>query len=239
MKGIETILQETSHRPFPLPQGSWKYCREWHEVVFVHWRVPAEAIRKLVPGTLEIDLLNGEAWVSLVVFVVKDLRPRILPPYTPVSDFMELNMRTYVLRRSKPGIYFLNLEAEKSFPSFLARLITGLNYYKSSMNHIPGYYESENLQHLSYLKAVYSAGESVQEKSTLDRWLTDRFCLFRELSGNIYSNDIHHQDWPLKRIEVRSLEVNYRFGDLLINGNAGLCHYSDGVQVATWGKSKA
>jgi uncharacterized protein YqjF (DUF2071 family) len=161
-----------------------------------------------------------------------------MPSFPPVLDFIELNLRTYVIRNNKPGTYFLSLEAGNTISAAVVRLVTGLNYYESVIHHHTGFYESENLGRLSYLKAAYNQGRSIDEKNLNDRWLTDRFCLFREISGEVYSNDIHHRDWPLKRVDIVSLEVNYRFGDLLIDSNPNLSHYSDGVQVEVWGKKK-
>src|SRR4051794_8028305 len=108
MSSIHHILQQTSHRPFPMPETPWKYYQEWHQVLFAHWKVPAELLSPLLPPGLTLQLYEGEAWVSLVAFTVKKLRPRIFPPFPPLSNFHEVNMRTYVLRKGKPGIYFLS-----------------------------------------------------------------------------------------------------------------------------------
>jgi uncharacterized protein len=239
MENVKNILRKTSHRPIPMPEGNWRYYQEWQSVIFAHWRVPVESLRKLVPKGLEIDLYNGEAWISLVAFTLKDLRLHYLPSFPPVSDFHEINMRTYVLRNNKPGIYFLSLEAQKTISTLIARLVIGLNYYKSEINYQPGYLESENLKQLFYVRAMYNPGADLTEKNEIDRWLTDRFCLFHELSGKIFSHDIHHQDWPLRTPQIKTFEVNYRYKDLLIKNSADLYHYSDGVQVPTWGKMKA
>lgn len=239
MSTIKDILENTAHRPFPLPEGSWKYYQDWHDVIFAHWKVPLNQLRKIVPAGLETDLLDGEAWVSLSAFTVKNLRPYLFPSFPPLSDFQEINLMTYVKKNNKPGIYFLSLEAHKKGSTVMARTATGLNYYYSNIIHQADYYESENPGHKFYLKVRYVPGQDITEKSRLDTWLIERYSLFHELPGGIYSNDIHHTQWPLKKVEIETFNLRYRFGDLLIDRKADLYHYSPGVQVLTWKKEKA
>ena len=239
MSSIQNILQETSHRPFPMPGTPWKYYQEWHSLLFAHWKVAAEYLTPLIPAGLTLDLFNGEAWVSLVAFTIKHLRPRLLPSFPPLSNFHEVNMRTYVLRNGKPGIYLLSIEAQKLGSALMAKLVTRLPYVHSEINRTEGYYASDNNKLNFHLHAKYKPGHTILVKSPLDRWLTDRFCLFHELSNNIYSHDIHHQDWPLKTVDIKALDVQYQFKGVVVNSRADLYHYADSVQVPTWGKRKA
>lgn len=93
---ISDILDTTGHRPWPLPEGNWSYYQEWNNAVFLHWRVDNDAIRKMVPADLELELFDRSAWVSLVAFTMEKIRPRILPAVGLVSNFHEINIRTYV-----------------------------------------------------------------------------------------------------------------------------------------------
>lgn len=239
MDSISDILQLTSHRTFPKPNHSWKYCQEWHNVFFAHWKVPSEYLKPLIPKGLEIDTYDGESWISLVAFSVRKLRPRYIPSLSLLSDFHEVNIRTYVKRNDKPGIWFLSLEAQKSGSAAMGRLMAGLNYLKSSIVHEQNFHESFNRNHNYYIKARYKPDNGICLKSDLDRWLTDRFSLYHEMSGTIYSNDIHHRDWPLKTVAMEEMEMAYRYGDFLIGNDPDLAHYSDGIKVLTWGKKRS
>ena len=236
MKNISKILRETSHRPFPLPERKWQNYQEWQNVIFAHWRVNVSLLQKLVPEDLAIDLYNGEAWISLVAFTLKKFRHQFLPI---IPGFHEINMRTYVVKNNKPGIYFLSREVQRSFPSILSRLLFGSGYYKSDIYHSNNLLESENREHLFYLKTRYNPGNMVLVKTDLDRWLTDRFVSYKELDDEIYSYEFHHEDWPLRIIDTDTFEINYRYGNLLISRKADLYHYSDGLLVPSWGKSQA
>ena len=40
----------------------------WHNLLFMHWPMPVDALRTLVPPALEIDTFDGWAWVGVVPF---------------------------------------------------------------------------------------------------------------------------------------------------------------------------
>lgn len=237
MSHIASILQMTAHRPYPMPEWSWKYYQEWHEVLFAHWIVPLEPLRELVASGIDIDLCEGQAWVSLVAFDLKKLHPHFIPPFPPMSDFIEINMRTYVIRNGKAGIYFFSLEAEKAVSAWIGRLGIGLPYMKSMISHQDGMYKSVNNKHGFHLEVRYQPeDELIKNKSKLDKWLTERYCLFLERFGKIRGNDIHHFEWPLQKVEITKLDLHYQFKNLVINRPADLYHYSKGVYVPTWGQ---
>lgn len=79
-------------------------------MLFVHYRVPAAVLQPHVPHPL--DLHDGSAWVSLVFFMLENMRPpgtgaigRAL--LRPISEHPFLNVRTYVRAEAGPGIHFL------------------------------------------------------------------------------------------------------------------------------------
>jgi uncharacterized protein len=104
------ILNRTDHRPFDMPEEAWKFYQEWHNVIFLHWAVNSYDIRQFVPDELNIELFKGVAWVSLVAFRVKGLGPRFLPAFPPISDFDEINLRTYVKYDQAGNILFKGKE---------------------------------------------------------------------------------------------------------------------------------
>ena len=80
--------------------------------MFVHWPISPGALRPLIPAELELDLFDGTAYVGLVPFTMKGVRPVGLPAVAGLSSFHETNVRTYVrLADRDPGVWFFNLEA--------------------------------------------------------------------------------------------------------------------------------
>ena len=51
----------------------------------MHWEVETEALKPHIPEGLEIDLFKGKAYVGTIPFVMKNVRPRMLPSLPGVS----------------------------------------------------------------------------------------------------------------------------------------------------------
>ena len=47
-----------------------------------------------------MDTFGGRAYLGIVPFFMRNIRPRFLPTVPGISNFMELNLRTYVYDRS-------------------------------------------------------------------------------------------------------------------------------------------
>ncbi|SFW17140.1 hypothetical protein SAMN02927921_00318 [Sinomicrobium oceani] len=235
---IKEILQHTTHRPWNLPDRSWKYYQEWNKAVFLHWCVAPEVLRKWLPSSLELDLYEGKAWVSVVAFTMEKIRPSGLPPFPPVSDFHEINIRTYVKYKGKSGVYFLSIEGGKQLSCFLARNLSSLPYRYSRMTRIEGVYTSVNQKYGDTMTLNYNAGTAVSKKTALDLWLTERYALFQDTSSGISAFEIHHIPWPLYHLHTKETTIHYpRFSGLL-SGAPHLMHYSTGVQVIAWDDPK-
>ena len=125
------ILAVHEHRPFPLPKAPWIMYQDWHDLLFAHWALPAAVVRAVVPRELPLDLWQGQAYVGLVPFVIRNLRPRGVPPLPLISHFAEINVRTYVTVDDKPGVYFFSLDAANVSAVLGARLFFGLPYFKA------------------------------------------------------------------------------------------------------------
>jgi len=81
----------------------------------------------------------------------------------------------------------------------------------------------------------------LKEKFTKDKtdlWLTERYTLFQNYESAILAYDVHHVEWPMQRIELETLNLDYPEFNHLINKNPDRIHYSKGVEVLTWNKKK-
>lgn len=235
----QKILDSDKHRPWILPSDKWKYYQEWNKVVFLHWAVDYDELKKIIPKDLVLDLFDSKAWVSLVAFNMDRISPRYLTSFPPISNFKEINIRTYVRYKEKPGVYFLNIEASKKTSALLSKTISKLPYQYSKIRHGNGYYNSFNNHSKDILNLEYSIGPALKEKTNLDRWLTERYALFQDDNDTINEFEIHHIEWPLNQIFVSNLNIKYpRFEKFFINEPI-LSHFSDGVQVLAWSKKNS
>ncbi|MBK7291119.1 MAG: DUF2071 domain-containing protein [Chitinophagaceae bacterium] len=133
MKISEKLLSDTSKRPWEIPPGKWSYYQEWNNALFLHWKISPEELKKHTPANLDVDFYNGESWVSLVAFTMERISPRNMPSVSMISNFHEINIRTYLSKEHKSGVYFLNIKAGKRLSSFIAKKISGLEYQFSKI----------------------------------------------------------------------------------------------------------
>ncbi len=195
-------------------------------------------LRKLVPTDLELDLFEDKAWISVVAFSMEKVRPKNLPAFPPLSNFDEINIRTYVKYNGKPGVYFLSIEAGNKLSCQMAKSLSELPYRFSKMNRKVGNYHSNNLQYSDDFSLDFKISQKIIEKTEWDKWLTERYALFQENKGFINQFEIHHLEWPIKNIEIQKLKIDYPRFNSLMDESPDLVHYSKGVQVIAWGKKK-
>ncbi len=239
MTEIGKILSDTNHRPYGYPSGKWNYYQEWNHALFLHWIIPFDILRPLVPQKLNLDSFKEDFYVSLVAFTMQKIRPRNLPSIKLISNFEEINIRTYINNDNKKGVYFLNIEAQKRLSAFIAKTLSGLPYEKSNIKRQNNQFRSNNFFKNYHLDTEFKVTELLENKSALDKWLTERYCLYMNKKYHIYRHDIHHKEWKIKQVEITRLDLSYKIGDIdLTNKSPDLIHYSDGVKVVAWKRTK-
>src|SRR5215470_576300 len=107
--------------------------QSWRDLLFLHWPVPLDTLRPLVPRGLEIDSFAGESYVSLIPFEITESCPEGAPR-AMATRFLETNVRTYVRGvDGERGVYFFSLEASSLLAVTAARLLFGLPYFHAAM----------------------------------------------------------------------------------------------------------
>jgi len=235
---IREILNTTNHRPWEIPTDNWKYYQEWNNAIFLHYQVELTELKKIIPKELEIDLFDGKPWVSVVAFTMQKIRLKNLPSFPPISDFDEINIRTYVKSANKTGVYFLSIEGGKLASCKIAKGISELPYRYSKIKRTKNQYISNNKEFNDKLNVAFTIGKEIIEKTELDKWLTERYLLFQDTEKSINEFEIHHLEWPMNEVEIKKSVVNYQRFDKLIKSEPNKTHYSKGVKVIAWGKNK-
>src|SRR5918997_1870277 len=108
--------------------------QRWLDLLFAHWRVPADALRAVMPPAVPVDEFDGSAWVGVTPFKVERLRARGTPPVPGISSFLETNVRTYTTIGGEPGIWFFSLDAENRSAVLAARRFYRLPYFMAEMS---------------------------------------------------------------------------------------------------------
>jgi len=112
--------------------GEPLFYARWDCVVMIHYQVDPDALQRCVP--FELDLRNGQAFVSLVGFTMRRMRPRRGGPMgewllKPIATHDFMNVRTYVRANDEPGIYFLTEWLANWVSVPLGRPVFGLPYH--------------------------------------------------------------------------------------------------------------
>ena len=210
----------------------------WDDLLFLHYRVPADELRDLVPSGLEVEEHSGTGWIGVTPFAVNGLRARGLPALPFVSSFLELNVRTYVTREEKPGIWFFSLDASSRVAVEAARRVYRLPYFRADI-HVErhgaeSHYECRRHSGKSF-SAVYEAAGPVFEAAagSLEHFLTERYCLYAQHESRLYRAEIHHRPWALQEADAR-VEQNTMPPSRLKLGSETLLHYSARQDVVIW-----
>ena len=234
------VESETQHRPWPVPDRPWVMAQTWDDLLFAHWRVPAESIARLVPQGLEVDQHDGTAWLGVTPFVITGFRLRGVPPLPRISTFPELNVRTYVTVEDKPGIWFFSLDAASRLAVEGARRTYKLPYFHARMSarrrgdHVE--YSSDRLDGSgrSFAGRYRPTGEVFNaEPGSLEWFLTERYCLYAVDQGRLHRADIQHPPWPLQEAEAE-LETNTMPPRELTLQGSPLWHFSRRQDVLIW-----
>jgi len=235
---MESLKSYTTHRPWAMPKHPWSYSQKWNDVILLHYKVNEQLLRTFVPNQLELDQFNGEFWVSIVAFNMEQIHPGLLPSIDSISNFYELNIRTYVNSNGKPGVYFLSIEAIKSLACILAQKISKLPYKFAEIKRKNNCFESGNNSTKKFFSVQYSIGHKIQQKNDLEHWLTERYTLFQDYKKEIYGFVVHHKEWELHRLKIQRLIVDYPMYNFFFLKPPDEFHYAKGVAVLSWKKTK-
>jgi uncharacterized protein YqjF (DUF2071 family) len=220
-------------------------AQSWHDLLFAHWAIDASVLRPHIPAKLDIDTFAGEAWLGIVPFRMTGVRLRGTPPLPWLSEFPELNVRTYVTAQDKPGVWFFSLDAANSVAVAAARLSFHLPYFRARMkcSEVDGWiqYQSERSHRGApgaVFEARYQAGGHFFEarRGTLEHFLTERYCLYSAASeGRIYRGEIHHPPWLLQPAEAQfSRNSMAEAASLALPAELPLLHLAKRQDMVAW-----
>ena len=223
-----------THRPDRKVAG----YQEWRSLLFMHWPVAIRDLRPLVPAALELDLFDGVAYVGLVPFSMHGVRP-VWAPAPMGFNFLETNVRTYVVYQGRPGVYFFSLDAASRLAVMVAKKVWGLPYHFARMglevDSQVHHYRSVRADSQQLLRVSYQVGDRLSPSlpQSLDYFFLERYLLFLEYKGSVFTGQVHHKPYPVQAASILDLE-----DELLVAAGIESCHgfpefvhYSPGVDV--------
>ena len=195
------------------PPGLPIMHQHWGKLLFMHWAVPADLLRPLIPEPLAVDTYDGLAWIGVTPFAMWGVRPAFTPPLPLLSESHELNVRTYVHLDGVPGIWFFSLDADNAVATLGARMVFHLPYFRArmSLERSDGAIRFVSRRvHRRAAPAEFEADWTVGERlpscepSSLEFFLIERYCLYSARAGRLYRVRIFHRPWPLHAARLSS-----------------------------------
>lgn len=177
----------------------------WRDGLFLHWPVDPDIVAQRLPDQLTVATYDGDAYLSVVAFVMDDIRPRGVPFGL---SFPELNLRTYVDGPVGPGVFFYTLDADDRLGVSLARRLFALPYYRAEME---VHREHGAVQFTS--RRAHSGARSARFDATyepkratdpqpaasgsLDAFLLENYRFYAD-GDDLYYGTIDHEPWRLR-----------------------------------------
>jgi uncharacterized protein len=226
------------------PQGRVAQRQQWFDLLFLHWKVPVATLRDLLPRELEVDTFEGDAYVGLVPFTMRGVRPLWAPPVPGISNFHETNVRTYVLREGRdPGVWFFSLDAASRIAVSIARTFWHLPYHHAAMSleHAP----DGIVRYSTFRRSPPPVPAACQvtyrpvgapapaKPGTLEHFLAERYILYANTeNGGLRIGRVHHPPYPLQRAEVFDWDESLLVASGIPRPDGPpLAHYASGVDV--------
>lgn len=204
-------------------------------------------MRHLVPGGLEVQEFDGTSWIGVIPFRMTGVARRPLPDLPWISAFPEINVRLYVTRDGRPGVWFLSLDAANPLAVWAARRWFHLPYHRADMAVAadgPGVaYRSVRREGEATFRGRYRPVSEPFEAApgTLERWLTERYCLYAvDGDGSLRRTEVHHRPWPLQQAEAEITgNTMCEPHGLSLPDGPPLVHFSRRLDVVVWPPARA
>ena len=240
------------------PAGVPIMDQTWTDLLFVHWEAPVSAIQATLPAGLTVDTWEGRAYLGVIPFYMRNIRPRGFPPLPWISYFLEMNVRTYVHdANGTPGVWFYSLDCNQPGAVWMARTLLGLPYRHAAMRarrakdrgihyrsrrrfgsagaEFRYRLESPKLD-VAAVRASISPGPQVATPGTLEFFLLERYLLFTWHHRRLLRAQVHHAPYPLQPVAVEALSINHLAPEGVDTSSAPVHQMaSPGVNVEIYG----
>ncbi len=213
--------------------------QRWENLLFLHWSLDRDLIQRTLPPGLHADTFAGQAWLGIVPFAMRGVRPAGLPAIGPISNFLELNVRTYVHDdRGVPGVWFYSLDCNQPLAVLIAQKLFRLPYRHATMRANFGetiYYRSARRGSGVEARYVWSPhGEPrVATPESLEFFLLERYHLYAARGRHLYRGTVAHPPYEFREATVRehsTLPASLDGFTDLDRPPRHICH-ADGVEV--------
>ncbi len=232
------------------------FLADWMDVLFIHYEVDPTRLQASVP--FELDLLDGRAFVSLVAFSMRRLRPAFggaltALPFKIVGETRFLNVRTYVRHNQEAGIYFIKEFMSSRLSAPLGPLTYGLPYHLARLDYDcrdNGFafdgrirrtegHERRLRFHASFKPDAPAANRSTAyDEGLAAEFLTEQYTAYTCHRGDQRLFRIWHKPWKLHdaTVAIEDHDLLETSGDWLKGARFVSAQYSPGMRDVWMGR---
>jgi uncharacterized protein len=201
-------------------RGEPLFLADWYRVLMFHFEVDASAMQREVP--FDLDLYDNRAFVSLVAFTMRGMRPRLGGIFSawlfrPIATHEFLNVRTYVRHGDETGIHFLAEWLSNRLAVKLGPRAFGLPYRwgRISYQHewrtgeLSGSVEDVETKTSFKYRPSLETGTVFEPcaAESLDEWLMERYTALNCVRRTKKLFRVWHPPWPQGRVDVESIST--------------------------------
>ncbi len=197
---------------------------EWRKLALANYLIDKGLLDKYLPIGTELDLWNGNCYVSLVGFMF--VNTRLLGFEIPFhTNFEEVNLRFYVKRFDngewKRGVVFIKEIVPKRALTFVANTVYNENYETLPMEH--SWSSSENRRTVQYRWKKSGKWNSIKIDASIEKFkiesnseiefITEHYWGYAKVNQNKSNEyEVTHPKW--EAYEVKDYEIDIDFGTL-------------------------
>lgn len=194
---------------------------EWRKLAFANYIIDKELLTPYLPIGTELDLWNGDCYVSLIGFLFKNVK--LLGFSIPFhANFEEVNLRFYVKYKDgenwKRGVVFIKEIVPKFALSVVANTIYNENYETMPMTH--SWSENEEERAVEYRwrcknqwqSFSLTANKALSEIPTGSEaeFITEHYwgyARYSEVKTNEY--EVRHPKWAQYKVKDFKIDVDF------------------------------
>lgn len=186
--------------------------QRWEDIAFLHWPCDPRVIRPLLPPGLDVDLLEGSAWLGITPFRMRDARPTGMPPPPGYRAFLEVNARTYVRHDASgtDGLWFFSLHCARRLMVAALRGL-GLPYVCADGAVVTRAGATAYLaagRDGAQFQAQVGPGERLRVPDAWTTRVTGRWNAYTVRAGRLWRVPVEHPPWPLFTAELAELRTD-------------------------------
>jgi uncharacterized protein YqjF (DUF2071 family) len=224
-------------------RGEPLFYANWDNVLFIHYEIEPDKLQRCIPYPL--DLYQGRAFVSLVAFTMRGMRPRLAGTlgavlFKPIATHHFLNVRSYVRHKGETGIYFMREWLSNRLAAWVGPWSFGLPYHFGKIDYRCDFEHEHECRgrveaidgSLRYCATLTNEFGSCAPQS-LDEFLLERYTAFTQFGNRSRFFRIWHEPWQqvAAKVEIVTDDLIRATGSWWREAACVGANFSPGVNV--------